>query len=414
MAIIPGAKQVAFPARRPAPPATSDPRNLTRSQRASSRAVRAELAERLRDGALLQSSAELLQPVLDKTPLMISLWDSSRRLLLVNREWERVLGWTLEEAQRIDLAVATFPDPYDRRRALERFRKADDRWVNTRPLRRDGTRLDSSWVHLALPGGMLLVIGKDLTERHQVEGKLRRAADRRRRAEKRLRQSNEELRALALRVHAVREEESARIAREVHDEVGQLITALRLDVAWLKRKLLAVAQPGEEVAEKLRSMSQLLDGVADAAHRIASELRPAVLDQLGLDAAVEWYVGEFEKRSGIACRLRSSCDRATLDGDRSIALFRFLQEALTNAARHSGATEVEIRLGAEAGRVLLEVADNGRGIPDDRAADPRSMGLVGMRERARLLGGDATIRSHPPAGTTVTMTLPLRPAAAGG
>jgi PAS domain S-box-containing protein len=361
------------------------------------------------DPSALRLTSEVLWAIFDRAPMMIALWDASRHLVLVNRQWEQALGWTLEEAQGIDLAVATFPDPRRRRRAMELYRRADRRWVNTRPRRRDGTTLDSSWMHLALPGGMVLALGQDLTARRQAEGELRRAAEKRRRAEARLRQSNEELRALAARVQAVREEEGIRIAREVHDEVGQMLTVLSLDVAWLERQLPPVLPPaGEEVAERLRSMSRWLGTAADAVQRIASDLRPAVLDELGLEAAVEWYVGEFEKRSRIACRLRSDLAGDALDAGRSIALFRILQEALTNAARHSGATEVEIRLGAAAGRVLLEVADNGRGIADDRIAASSSLGLLGMRERARLLGGEVTIRGNPGAGTTVAAILPPR------
>jgi PAS domain S-box-containing protein len=396
-----------LPTRSPIPTAPPILRTVTRSRRAAPRHIRAELPEGPLDLPALGLSSEVLQAIFDRAPVMFALWDASRRLLLVNPEWERVLGWTLEEAQRIDLAVATFPDPRDRQRAIDLYRRADQRWVTTQPRRRDGTRIETAWVHLALPGGVVLAIGHDLTERRQVEEDLRRAAEERRRAEELLRQSNEELRALAARVQAVREEEGTRIAREVHDEVGQLLTALRLDVAWLERKLPPAVPPaGEEVAERLRSMSRWLDTAAHAIQRIASELRPAVLDQLGLEAAVEWYVGEFEKRSGISCRLRSDFAGKALDVGRSIALFRILQEALTNAARHSGATEVEIRLRAEAGRVLLEVTDNGSGISDDRIAASSSLGLLGMRERARLLGGELTIRRNPAAGTTVAVILP--------
>ena len=389
-------------ARSPVPPAPVDLRTVTGDRHAGPRRIPGELPGGPLDQAALRLSSEVLWAIFDSVPVMIALWDASR-LLLVNREWERVLGWTLEEAQRIDLAVATFPDPRQRRRAMELYRNADQRWVNTRPRRRDGTTLDSSWMHLALPGGMVLVMGQDLSGRRQVEQQLRWAAEKRRLAEARLRQSNEALRALAARVQAVREQESIRMAREVHDEVEQMLTVLRLDVAWLERKL---HPPGEEVAERLRSMSRWLDTAADTVQRIARELRPAVLDELGLEAAVEWYVGEFEKRSRISCRLRSDFAGKALEAGRSTALFRILQEALTNVARHSGATEVEIRLAAEAGGVLLKVADNGSGIPDDRVAASSSLGLLGMRERARLLGGEVTIRRNPGAGTTVAVILP--------
>jgi signal transduction histidine kinase len=217
-----------------------------------------------------------------------------------------------------------------------------------------------------------------------------------------------EFRALAARLRTVREEESARIAREVHDEVGQMLTALRLDVAWLEKALASPRAPTDEaLADKLQSMAQMLDTAADAVQRISTSLRPAILDHLGLEAAVEWYVGELEKRTGISCRIRSSLGGTAIDADRATALFRILQEALTNVVRHAGATEVDIRLAVEGKRLLLKVADNGSGIAEDEIADTRSLGLLGMRERARSLGGDVVVRRGSDRGTIVEASLPL-------
>jgi two-component system, NarL family, sensor histidine kinase UhpB len=187
-----------------------------------------------------------------------------------------------------------------------------------------------------------------------------------------------------------------------------MLTALRLDVAWLERQLESPSLPAREaLGGKLLDMSQLLDLASDAVHRISSELRPSILDELGLEAAVEWYVEEFEKRSGISCRLVATMADTDLSSDQAIALFRILQEALTNVARHAGATAVAIRLAAEDGRVTLGIIDNGSGIPADKVGDPQSIGLVGMRERARALGGDLTVRPLPSHGTGVEVTLPL-------
>jgi signal transduction histidine kinase len=231
---------------------------------------------------------------------------------------------------------------------------------------------------------------------------------RRQQAREALRQKSEELRALSARLRVAREEESTRIAREVHDEIGQMLTALRLDVAWLERQLDSPSSPQREaVGGKLDDMSHLLDLASDAVYRVISELRPGILDELGLEAAVEWHVGEFEKRTGIPCRLASDMSEVDLSPDHATALFRILQEALTNVARHAGATAVDIRLAAEARRVTLEIVDNGGGIPEEKIGDSRSIGLVGMRERARSLGGGLTVRPHSPHGTTVEVSLPL-------
>jgi PAS domain S-box-containing protein len=357
-------------------------------------AIGAELSRRQQEREALRQKTELLQTIIDNVPMMVSLWDpSARRLLLANREWERVLRLTVEEAQGLDVLAELYPDPAERRRAVEFIRHGGREPAEFKIRTRNGTTIDTSWTRFVLSGGTTIGFGQDVTER--------------KRTEERLRQSYEELRALSARLRAAREEESARIAREVHDQVGQMLTALRLDVDWLERQLTSPAPPERAaLAGKLRGMSQLLDLAVDAVHRIISELRPGILDQLGLEAAVEWYVGEFEKRTGISCRVLSTMAGATLSPDQATALFRILQEALTNVARHAAATAVDIRLAAEAGRVTLEIADNGTGIPEEKIGDSRSVGLLGMRERARALAGDMVVLPNPAGGTTVKASLP--------
>jgi signal transduction histidine kinase len=248
----------------------------------------------------------------------------------------------------------------------------------------------------------LVLMESRITDARQAEAELRES-------EARYRTAYQSAQALAGRLQAVREEESARIAREVHDEVGQALTALRMDLAWLQQKYASPSAPAAagQLAPKLRSMGELLDAAMDAVQRIMSELRPAILDKIGLEAAIDWYVGEFQRRTGIACRFRSSLPGAAIDPERSTVLFRILQEALTNVARHAAATEIDVRLGIQDHRVVLEVADNGAGIPADRIGDPRSLGLLGMSERARALGGDVLVRRNPDRGTTVKASIPL-------
>ena len=154
-------------------------------------------------------------------------------------------------------------------------------------------------------------------------------------------------------------------------------------------------------------MTELIDQTIAAVQRIATDLRPGVLDGLGLEAAIEWYVREFEKRTGIACRFRSDLGAVRIDPERATAVFRILQEALTNVARHSGATRVQIALAVEPKRLRLEILDNGRGISEARAADSQSLGLLGMRERARSLDGDVSIRATSAGGTAVGVRIPL-------
>jgi signal transduction histidine kinase len=223
--------------------------------------------------------------------------------------------------------------------------------------------------------------------------------------------SRENLRALAARLQAVREEERTRVAREIHDVLAQELTRLKMDIAWLNRHL---GQPAEDrkepqhLRQKLAGMSELTDAAITSVQKIATELRPVVLDSLGLCAAIEWQARDFEGRTGIECRATVPELDQPLERDRSTALFRILQESLTNVARHAEATRVEIDLSCEDGWVSLTVRDNGRGIRAGELSDPRSVGLLGMRERAALLGGECHIRNSAPGGTLVEARLPLQ------
>ena len=360
-------------------------------------AIGAELARRQRERQAQQQRSELLQTIFDNVPVMVSLFDpAAMRLVVANREWERVLGWTVEEAQAVDPMAEVYPDLEERRQAIAFIAREITEWTHFKLRSRSGSLIDTVWMRLKLSDGTTIGFGRDVTEK--------------RRNAERLRQSHEGLRALSERLRAAREEEGARIAREVHDEVGQILTALRLDVGWLERQLESLALPApaarEALAGKLQDMSQLLDLASDAVHHVISELRPGILDELGLEAAVEWYVAEFEKRTGVACRLVDTMAGARLSADQTTALFRILQEALTNVVRHAGAAAVDIRLAAEAGRVTMEISDDGRGIPEEKIGDSRSIGLLGMRERARALGGEVVIRRQFTAGTTVEVILP--------
>ncbi|HYL80656.1 MAG TPA: sensor histidine kinase, partial [Candidatus Acidoferrum sp.] len=234
-------------------------------------------------------------------------------------------------------------------------------------------------------------VGRDITVRVQ--------------AEEQLRKSREQLRALAAHLQSVREEERARIAREVHDELGQALTGLKYDLAWLTRGL-----PEDSVAlrEKARGMLSLVDSTIQTVRRIFTELRPSILDELGLVAAIEWQAQEFQSRTGIQCRVSTELTDLSLDGEASTALFRICQETLSNVARHAQATRVTVNLSADENRVFLSVEDNGRGITDQEQKNATSLGLLGMQELALLLGGQLTIEGRPGVGTTVTVRMPLR------
>jgi signal transduction histidine kinase len=229
----------------------------------------------------------------------------------------------------------------------------------------------------------------DLTERKDAEAELRRSFD--------------QLRALTARMQDAREEERKWVAREIHDELGQGLTAIKIDLISLAHEF-----PSETPhAKRIESIANEVDQTIKSVRRISTELRPGILDDLGLIAAVEWAAEEFETRTGTRCRLDLLENDRTIDSDRATAVFRILQETLTNVARHANATHVDVRLLKEAGSVILEVRDNGRGATEEQLSASASLGIRGMRERALLLDGELTIQGLPDEGTTVRVRIPL-------
>ena len=224
------------------------------------------------------------------------------------------------------------------------------------------------------------------------------------RKSERLRESEDKLRRLAAHLISVREEERAHIAREIHDELGQVLTGLKMEVTWLAKRL-----KDKVLIEKTDSMCGLIDSTVQTVRKIATGLRPEMLDDMGLIAAVAWQAKEFQKRTGIRCRAKLPAE-VKFDIDISTTMFRIFQEILTNVARHSRATRVDIELTLGAEQIGLEVTDNGVGIQDNELHARKSLGLLGMQERALLFGGDVRINGSPGHGTRVSVTIPLRKA----
>jgi signal transduction histidine kinase len=237
-----------------------------------------------------------------------------------------------------------------------------------------------------------------------VNQELRTEIAERERAEEELKASLDQLRALAARLQSVREEERTSISREIHDELGQACTAIKMDLSLIGRKL---TKNQSQIRAKVDSAIQLVDSTIATLRRIASQLRPRTLDDLGLAAALESQAQDFESRTAIRCHLILPREPLTLDADRSTTIFRIFQESLTNVARHAHATRVEARLQVENDRLIFLVFDNGRGFDVEEAKARKSLGLVGMQERALMLNGDLKIEGVAGAGTTMTLTIPL-------
>lgn len=215
------------------------------------------------------------------------------------------------------------------------------------------------------------------------------------------------LRSLSNRLEAAREEERSRLARELHDELGQVLTSTKLDLMWLcDRMRQPEARPSVSVVNKLQSLAGLVELAIVSVQRITMDLKPPLLDHLGLKAALEWEATKFHARTGIRCHTKATLRDSDLDAPRATAVFRIAQEALTNVARHARAGAVRLSLRRAKGRIVLEVQDNGRGITERESRDPRSVGLLGMRERAHQFDGELQISGAPGRGTKLLVSIP--------
>jgi PAS domain S-box-containing protein len=362
------------------------------------------LAQRKPTEEELRASEQRLRILFEYAPDAYYLHDLQGRFVDSNRAGEELVGYRREELIGRSFLELNLLSPEDRAKARARLAQSargeatglDEITLN----RKDGSRrtVEVRAYPIQVRAQVLVLgIARDITGR--------------KRAEEELRESREQLRALAGRLQAVREEERARLAREIHDVLAQELTLLKLDSLWLRRRL---GQPLDEAGQRVLKgqtdkMVEVIDRALESAQRIATELRPVVLDTLGLCAAIEWLARDFQTRTQIACQAIVPDGPLALDPDRSTALFRIFQEALANVARHAVATQVQASLQRQPGEIVLTVQDNGCGIPAPKLDDPHSVGLRGMRERAQLLGGHCQISGLPGQGTTIQVRLPLPP-----
>lgn len=230
----------------------------------------------------------------------------------------------------------------------------------------------------------------DITERRLVENAIKK--------------SEEQMRNLTTYLQKVGEIERMNIAREIHDELGQTLTVLKMDLSWLRKRL-----PDDQTSlrERTETMSQLINRTIQTVKKISTALRPGLLDDLGLAAAIEWQTEEFQQRTGIKCSLTMEPKDLSLDKDRNTAIFRILQETLTNIARHAEASQVHVSLMQRNGQISLRVRDNGKGITEEQVGNPRSFGLMGIRERVKIFGGNNVIKGSLGKGTTMIVRIPI-------
>ncbi|MEO8512571.1 MAG: sensor histidine kinase [Ignavibacteria bacterium] len=228
-------------------------------------------------------------------------------------------------------------------------------------------------------------------------------------SEEKITETNKSLHALAAHLQTIREEERTLISREIHDQLGQELTALKMDIAYLSRKIeKAKTEPDwDEINSGLRSMSEITDQTINSVRRIARELRPDILDKLGLKEAIEWHAEEFTNRTGIDCIVSTGLSEFDFNRDLDTTIFRIVQESLTNVARHSGATRSKIGLKLAEKFIYLSIEDNGRGITKEEMENTKSLGLVGIKERAFSVGGKISINGSKDKGTILNITIPI-------
>lgn len=363
--------------------------------------VRLGLRSESQRAAVGRAQAQL-ESVVDSAMDAILTVDHEQRVVLFNRAAEAMFGWRREEAlgapldrfipARFRAAHRAHVDEFGRTGRTRRMMGAGpDLWA----LRADGTEFP---IEAAIsqtgegPDKLYTVIVRDITRRREYEEQLRR--------------QQAELRELSARVLEAREEEKAMVARELHDELGQALTALKLDLAWLRDRALG---GDRALDERLAQMSALLDRTVASVRRISSGLRPLILDDLGLADAVAWLADDFASHSGVRVQLEVALDGAD-DVPRPVAntVFRVLQESLTNVARHAQAKNAWVMLSERDGMLQLEVEDDGRGIDPRALEHTRSLGIKGMRERVLYMGGALEIGRAPRGGTRVLARVPRR------
>jgi PAS domain S-box-containing protein len=344
----------------------------------------------------LQQSEERFHKAFQSSPAPTAISTIEEgRYIDVNDSFLHVMGYSREELVGQAVHNLSVWDNVDRRglwmKELHERGSLQGAWIHLRT--KEGEIRDVLWFAeiIKVQGeDMMLSLFHDFTERRKIEQELN--------------ESREQLRALAAKLQKIREDERTKIARELHDELGQALTALKCDVAWLANKV----SDDRALIDKAKDMKQNIDDTVRQIRKISTELRPGILDDLGLQAAIEWQLEEFQARSGITARFASDLNGTHIAPDVATTMFRILQETLTNVIRHAEATQVEVVIETAVSYLAMTVKDDGKGITDDEINDKKSLGILGMKERVMLLGGQLHIYGFPESGTTVNIKIPIR------
>jgi PAS domain S-box-containing protein len=372
--------------------------NLTRLPAAINNAVEKKRIqqEKARVELEVNKEKELSLSIINSLPGIFFLCDNRGGFLKWNRNFERISGYRHAELQKMNIEYfITGPEKDSILKFMQQSMATGHGQTEASFLTRSGKKIPYFFTSTAATfedNDCLICVGLDISASKEGEAELK--------------QINAQLRSLSARIQHVREEERTHIAHEIHDELGQHLTILKMDVNWIGRRTGEVSDP--EVKEKLSEMNELLDVAIGTVRKVATELRPMILDDMGLIAALEWQGREFEKRFSIPVRLNIDQPDIKLTPDMNTGLFRLVQESLTNIARHAEATLVTCSIDCVEDRLELVVEDDGKGFHMNEISPDKSFGLLGMKERVLALGGELTIQSETGKGTRIGISVPLR------
>lgn len=341
---------------------------------------------------------EELENIFNLSPDMVAVFTTDGGLLKVNASWEKVLGYTQKELLDMDWTKLVHPDDVDKtNKEVEKQLKGSSvaNFIN-RYKCKDGTHKTIEWQASFSVKGIVYATGRDITERKKKEEQIEK--------------SQKELKKLTAHLQTVREEERTLVAHELHDDIGQALSALKMDIYMLEKKL---PKDQKDISERIKNTNDLLDKTIQTTRRIYSELRPALLEHFSIKEVIEDHLNTFKELTGISGESEIDLEVTELDEKYSIALFRIIQEALNNIKWHSRAKTVKIRLKKKKNQIELIIKDNGVGIKEDDLTKPNAFGTMGMKERADFLGGSIEFNGLPGKGTTVTVNIPINPESSG-
>ncbi|HEX4876629.1 MAG TPA: PAS domain S-box protein [Chitinophagaceae bacterium] len=349
----------------------------------------------------LRKSEKKFRDLLESTPEAMVISDEKGIIVMTNFRITATLGYSREElvGKPVEILI---PDLVKQKHVS--FRNG---YVTKQSVRDNyrGTGLTAK-----KKDGSIIPVEISLSPLNTAEGVLISAAIRditeRKLAEQKIMQTSEELRQLSAHLQNIREQERIAIAREIHDELGQQLTVMKMDVSWLNKKL--EFQEDHPISKRLKELLSMIDGTVKTVRRISSELRPSLLDDMGLSAAMEWYLDEFSKRVGIATSFKCTDDPLNLPDKIKTGLYRIFQESLTNVARHAEATEVTVQTQLKDGNFIMSIRDNGKGFDRNTIKAKRTLGILGMEERSAMIGGSYRIDSEQGKGTTILISVPIK------